>query len=91
MYKSWVFVSMDAFNIKFTIFYNKFHHYPAAKRFIDENLIFNKEKTIAFFTKHMFAAARTSSQRSEFLNSFFKGFGTMKREMILLHKNQRNL
>ena len=30
----------------------------------------------------MFTAGHTSSQRSESLNSFFKKFGTMKREMI---------
>ena len=72
---------MDAFNEKFTIFYNNYRHYPATKKFIDEKLIFNKEKTVAFFTKHIFTAGHNSSQRSESLNIFFKGFGTMKREM----------
>ena len=72
---------MDAFNVKFTIFYNKFQHYPAAKRFIDEKLILNKGKTVAFFTKLIFTAGHTSSQRSDSLTSFFKEFGTMKREM----------
>ena len=74
-------MSLEAFNEKFTTFYNKYQHYPAAKKFIDEKLISNKEKTVAFFTKHIFTAGHTSSQRSESLNSFFKGFGTMKREM----------
>ena len=72
---------MDAFNGKFTTFYNKYRHYPAAKKFIDENLISNKENTVAFFTKHFLTASHTSRQRSESLNSFSKGFGTMKREM----------
>ena len=72
---------MDAFNEKFTIFYNKYRHYLAVKKLIDEKLIFNKEKTVAFFTKHIFTAGHNSSQRSESLNIFFKGFGTMKREM----------
>ena len=67
------FVSVDAFIVKFTIFYNKFQHYPEAKRFIDENLILNKEKTVDFFTKHIFTAGHINSQRSESLNSFFKG------------------
>ena len=62
LYKFWVFVSVDGFNVKFTIFYNKFQHYQAAKRFIDEILILNKEKTVAFFTKHIFTAGRTSNQ-----------------------------
>ena len=83
MYKSWVFVSLDAFNEKFTIFYNKYRHYPAVKKFIDEKLISNKEKTVAFFTMHIFTAGHTTSQRSESFNSFFKGFGTMKREMTI--------
>ena len=72
---------MDALNIKFTIFYNKFQHYPVVKKFIDEKLIMNKEKTVAFFTKHIFTAGNTNSQRYESLNSFSKGFGNMKREM----------
>ena len=72
---------MDTFNVKFAVFYNKFHYYPAAKRFNDEKLILNKEKTVAFFKKHIFTAGYASSQRSESLNSFFKEFGTMKREM----------
>ena len=72
---------MDAFNIKFTILYNKFQHYPAIKRFIDEKLILHKEKTVAFFTKYIFTAGHTSTQRSESLNNFFKGYGTMKKEM----------
>ena len=49
--------------------------------FFDENLILNKEKTVAFFTKHVFTTGHTSSLRSESLNSFFKGFEAMKREM----------
>ena len=61
LYESWVFVSVDAFNEKITTFYNKYRHYPAAKKFIDENLISNKEKTVAFFTKHIFTAGHTSS------------------------------
>ena len=69
---------MDAFNGKFTTFYNKYRHYPAAKKFIDENLISNKENAVAFFTKHMFTAGHTSSQRSESLNSFLKGLELRK-------------
>ena len=29
LYESWVFVSVDAFNVKFIIFYSKFQYYPA--------------------------------------------------------------
>ena len=71
------FVTEDDFDTKFHIFYNQFQHNLAAKKFIDEKLILNKEKTVAFVTKHIFTACHTSSQRSE----VFKGFGTMKREM----------
>ena len=79
LYKFWGFVTEDAFNIKFHIFYNKFRHCPATKKFIDEKIILNKEKTVAFLTKQMFTADRTRSQRSESLNSFLKVFGIMKR------------
>ena len=67
------FVGEDAFNIKASIFYNKFCHYPAVNKFIDEKLILNKEKTVAFFTKYIFTSDHTSSQRSESLNSLLKG------------------
>ena len=50
------FVSVDAFNKKNTTFYNKHRHYPTAEKFIDEKLISNKEKNVAFFTKHVFTA-----------------------------------
>ena len=42
----------------------------------------NREKDVAFYTKHIFTAGHTSSQRSESLNNFFKGFGFLKKEMI---------
>ena len=54
LYKSWVFVTEDNYNIKFYIFYNQFRHYTAAKKFIDEKLMLNKEKTVWFFTTHIF-------------------------------------
>ena len=71
----------DTFNKKLSIFYNDFHYYPVAKKFIDEKLIYNRKKTVAFFTKHIFTADYTSIQCLELLNRFLKGFGSMKREI----------
>ena len=76
------FVTDVAFNTKCSIFYNKFRNYLDAKMFFDNKLILNKQTTVAFFTQHIFTAGHTSSQRLESLNRFFKGFGTMKREII---------
>ena len=42
----------------------------------------HREKSVVFYTKHIFTAGHTSSQRSESLNNFFKGFGSLKKEMI---------
>ena len=42
----------------------------------------NREKYVAFYMKHIFTAGHTSSQRSESLNNFFKGFEFLKKEMI---------
>ena len=73
LYQSWVFVTEDAFNIEFYIFYNKFRHYPVAKQFIEGKIILNMGKIVLFFTKRIFTTGHTSSQRLESLNSFFKG------------------
>ena len=75
------FVTEDSFNIKFSLFYNKFRHYPATKTIIDKKLIFDKEKPVAFYTKDIFTTSHTSSKCSKSLNSFSRGFGTIKREM----------
>ena len=48
----------------FSIFYTKFCIYQQAKDFIDEKLVLKKEKSVAFYTKHIFTAGHTSSQRS---------------------------
>ena len=47
---------------------------PSTKQFIDEKLVINRVKFIAFCTKHIFTAGHTSSQRSESLDSFFLRF-----------------
>ena len=39
-------------------------------------------KLVAFYTKHIFKAGQTNSQRSEFLNSLIEGFGSLKRDMV---------
>ena len=72
----------EDFQSKFAVFYNKFSCYPLAKKIIDEKLVMNREKSVVFYTKHIFTAGHTSSQRSESLNNFFKGFGSLKKEMI---------
>ena len=54
LYKFWVFVTEDNSNIKFYMFYNQFRHYTAANKFIDEKLMLNKEKNVAFSTTHIF-------------------------------------
>ena len=48
LYISWVFVTEDAVDIKFSIFYNKLQRYPVAKKFIDEKLILNRKKQLRF-------------------------------------------
>ena len=42
----------------------------------------NKEKSVTFYTKHIFIADHTSRQRLEPLNSCLKGFESLKKEMI---------
>ena len=42
----------------------------------------NKEKSVTFYTKHIFIADHTSSQRSESLNNCLKGFESLKKEMM---------
>ena len=74
LYRSWVFTIEEEFQIKFSIFYTKFYIYQQAKDFIDEKLVLKKEKSAAFYTKHIFTAGHTSSQRSEFFEWFDKRF-----------------
>ena len=82
LYRSWVFNTEEDFQEKFKIFYRKFCVYEQAKDFIDEKLVLKKEKSVAFYTKHIFTAGHTSSQRSESLNGLIKGFGSLKKEMV---------
>ena len=56
--------------------------YQQAKDFIDEKLVLKKVKWVAFYTKHIFTAGHTSSQRSESLNSLIKGVESLKKEMV---------
>ena len=72
----------EEFQTKFTIFYTKFCVCQQAKDFIDEELVLKKEKSVTFYTKHIFTAGHASSQRSESLNSFIKGFGSLKKYMV---------
>ena len=44
----------------------------------------NKEKNVAFYTKHIYTTGHTNSQRLESLNNFFKGFGSWKEGNELL-------
>ena len=44
----------------------------------------NKEKHVAFYTKHIYTTGHTNSQRLEYLNNFFKGFGSLKEGNKLL-------
>ena len=82
LYRPWVFNTEEDFQENFTIFYRKFCVYEQAKDFIDEKLVLKKEKSVAFYTKHIFTAGHTSSQRSESLNGLIKGFGSLKNEMV---------
>lgn len=45
-------------------------------------MVINREKSVAFYTKHIFLAGHTSSQRLESLNNLFKGFGSLKKKII---------
>ena len=54
LYRSWVFTTKEEFITKFTIFYTKFCLYHQAKDFIDEKLVKKKEKSVAFYIKHIF-------------------------------------
>ena len=56
LYRSWVFTIEEEFQDEFSIFYTKFCVYQQAKVFIDENLVLKKEKSVAFYTKHIFTA-----------------------------------
>ena len=47
-----------------------------------KNLVLKKEKSVAFYTKHIFTAGHTSSQRLEILNSLINGFGSLKKDMV---------
>ena len=71
-----------AFQSKFSFFNNKFSCYPSAKKIIDEKLVMNREKLVAFYTKHIFTSGHTRSQKSEWLNDFLKYFGSLKKEMM---------
>ena len=70
------------FSRKVSHFYTKFCVYKQAKYFIDEKLVLKKEKSVAFYTKHIFTAGHTRRQRSESLNGLIKGFGSLKKEMV---------
>ena len=51
----------ETFQSKFSVIYNKFSSYPLAQKFIDEKLIMNREKSVAFYTKHIFTVGHTGS------------------------------
>ena len=82
LYRSWMFTTEEAFQTKFSIFYKKFSVYPQAKQFIDKKFVLKREKSVAFYTKHIFTAGQTSGQRSESLNNLIKGFGSLKKKMV---------
>ena len=63
------------FSIQTFVFFNNL-------RFIAENLVLKREKLVAFYTKHIFIAGQTTSQRSEFLNRLIKGFVSLKKDMV---------
>ena len=70
------------FQDRVSIFYTKCCLYEQAKDFIDEKLVLKKEKSVDFYTKHIFTVGHTSSQRSESLNGFIKGVWSLKQEMV---------
>ena len=72
----------EAFQIKFSIFYTKFSSYPSAKQFIREKLVLKRDKYVAFYTRLIFTAGQTSSQRLESMYNLFKGFGSLKKEIV---------
>ena len=69
-----MFTKEEEFQTKLTIFYTKLCVYQQVKDFIDEKLNLKKEKSVDFYTKHIFTAGYTSNQRSESLNDLIKGF-----------------
>ena len=77
-----MFTTEEEFQTKFTIFYTKFCFYQQAKDFINDKLVLKNEISVDFYTKHIFTAGHTSSQRSESMNSLIKGFGSLKKDMV---------
>ena len=73
-----MFTIEEEFKVKFSIFYTNFYIYQQAKDFIGEQLVLNKNKLVALYTKLIFTAGNTGSQRSEALNSLIKDFGSLK-------------
>ena len=63
LYRLWVFTTEEESQTKFTIFYTNCCVYQEAKDFVDEMLVLKKEKSVVFYTKHIFTAEQTSSHR----------------------------
>ena len=82
LYRLWVLNTEEDFQEMFSIFYTKNCVYQQAKDFIDEKLGLEKEKSIVFYTKHIFTAGHASSQRSESLNGLIKGFESLKQKIV---------
>ena len=82
LYRLWVLNTEEDFQEMFSIFYTKNCVYQQAKDFIDEKLGLEKEKSIAFYMKHILTAGHASSQRSESLNGLIKGFGSLKQKIV---------
>ena len=61
---------------------HNFFYQQTKKNFINEKLFLKKEKSVAFYTKHIFTAGHTKSQRSESMNSLIKGFGSLKKDIV---------
>ena len=70
------------FSRKVFFFLYKFCVYQQAKYFIDEKLVLKKEKSVVFYTKHIFITGHTSSQRLVSLNSLIKVFGLLKKDIV---------
>ena len=77
-----MFTTEEEIQVKFTIFYTKCCVHQQDKDFIDKKLVLKKEKSVAFYTKHIFTAGYTSNKRLESLNSLIKGFGLLKKDMV---------
>ena len=66
---------------KIVSFHDKYKIYDDANIYIYDKLINKKKMHYILLKKHISSVGHSSSQKSESLNSYFKGFGTLNSSM----------